>query len=136
MQSDFPFTTCGWYSGEESTCQCRRYRRPDSIQFGQIPWRREWLPTSVFLPKKFHGQRSLSSYTVAHQVKVASIYTQAGLLCGKFFFPRDVGSLRNVIFIIFTTKYLEFQITHTHTHKKQSFFFQLMASELLRGIIY
>ena len=26
----------------------------------KIPWRREWLPTSIFLPGKFHGQRSLS----------------------------------------------------------------------------
>ena len=25
----------------------------------KIPWRREWLPTSVFLPGEFHGQRSL-----------------------------------------------------------------------------
>ena len=25
----------------------------------QIPWRREWLPTPVFLPGGFHGQRSL-----------------------------------------------------------------------------
>ena len=23
-----------------------------------IPWRREWLPTPVFLPGKFHGQKS------------------------------------------------------------------------------
>ena len=23
------------------------------------PWRREWLPTPVFLPGEFHGQRSL-----------------------------------------------------------------------------
>jgi len=22
------------------------------------PWRREWLPTPVFLPGEFHGQRS------------------------------------------------------------------------------
>ena len=28
------------------------------------PWRREWLPTPVFLPGKFHGQRSLVGYTV------------------------------------------------------------------------
>ena len=26
---------------------------------GKIPWRREWLPTSVFLPGEFHGQRNL-----------------------------------------------------------------------------
>ena len=25
-----------------------------------IPWRREWLPTPVFLPGEFHGQRSLA----------------------------------------------------------------------------
>ena len=35
---------------------------------GKIPWRREWLPTPVFLPGEFHGQRSLSmgSQTVRH----------------------------------------------------------------------
>ena len=26
---------------------------------GKIPWRKEWLPTPVFLPGEFHGQRSL-----------------------------------------------------------------------------
>ena len=30
---------------------------------GKIPWRREWLPTSVFLPRKSHGQRSLVGYS-------------------------------------------------------------------------
>ena len=30
---------------------------------GKIPWRSEWLPTSVFLPGEFHGQRSLSGYS-------------------------------------------------------------------------
>ena len=29
----------------------------------KIPWRREWLPTTVFLPKEFHGQRSLMGYS-------------------------------------------------------------------------
>ena len=27
---------------------------------GKIPWRKEWLPTPVFLPGKSHGQRSLA----------------------------------------------------------------------------
>ena len=27
------------------------------------PWRRKWLPTPVFLPGKFHGQRSLVGYS-------------------------------------------------------------------------
>ena len=28
------------------------------------PWRREWLPTPVFLPGEFQGQRSLVGYIV------------------------------------------------------------------------
>ena len=27
-----------------------------------IPWRREWLPTPIFLPGEFHGQSSLAGY--------------------------------------------------------------------------
>ena len=27
------------------------------------PWRRKWQPTPVFLPGKFHGQRSLAGYS-------------------------------------------------------------------------
>ena len=27
---------------------------------GKIPWRREWLPTPVFLPGEFHEQRNLA----------------------------------------------------------------------------
>ena len=30
---------------------------------GKIPWRREWLPTPIFLPGEFHGQRSLADYS-------------------------------------------------------------------------
>jgi len=33
---------------------------------GKIPWRRKWQPTSVFLPGKSHGQRSLEGYS--HEV--------------------------------------------------------------------
>ena len=27
------------------------------------PWRREWLPTPIFLPGEFKGQRSLAGYS-------------------------------------------------------------------------
>ena len=30
---------------------------------GRFPWRREWLPSPVFLPGEFHGQRSLAGYS-------------------------------------------------------------------------
>ena len=39
--------------------QCRRPRFNSWV--GKIPWRREWQPTSIFLPGEFHGQRSLVS---------------------------------------------------------------------------
>ena len=30
---------------------------------GKIPWGRKWQPTPVFLPGKWHGQRSLAGYS-------------------------------------------------------------------------
>ena len=30
---------------------------------GNVPWRREWLPTPVFLPGEFYGKRSLVDYS-------------------------------------------------------------------------
>ena len=30
---------------------------------GKIAWKRKWQPTPVFLPGKFHGQRSLAGYS-------------------------------------------------------------------------
>ena len=29
----------------------------------RIPWRTKWLPTPVFLPGEFHGQRNLVGYS-------------------------------------------------------------------------
>ena len=31
---------------------------------GRFPWRREWLPTPVFWPGEFQGQRSLAVHGV------------------------------------------------------------------------
>ena len=39
-------------------------RDTDSIlTWGKIPWRRKWQPTLVFLPREFHGLRSLAGYS-------------------------------------------------------------------------
>ena len=51
----------GVSGGKESSCQSRRHRFNTWV--GKIPWRREWLPTLVFLPGEFHGQRSLVGYS-------------------------------------------------------------------------
>ena len=49
-----------WLSVKESACQCRRGSFNPWVR--KIPWRRKWQPTSVFLPGKSHGQRSLAGY--------------------------------------------------------------------------
>ena len=37
----------------------------------KIPWRREWLPTPVFFPGKFHGHSSLTGYSPwGHRVQL------------------------------------------------------------------
>ena len=58
---------CGlsrWFSGKESTCKCKRHER---FRFDpwirKIPWRRKWQPPPIFLPRKFHGQRSLGGHS-------------------------------------------------------------------------
>ena len=50
-----------WLRDREYACQCRRCGFDPTD--GKIPWRREWLPTLVFLPGKSHGQRSLVGYS-------------------------------------------------------------------------
>jgi len=43
---------------------CLQCRRPwFNPWVRKIPWRREWLPTPVFLPGEFHGQKSLAGYS-------------------------------------------------------------------------
>ena len=46
-----------WLSGKESACRYLRWGFHPWA--GKIPRRRKWQPTPVFLPGKFHGQRSL-----------------------------------------------------------------------------
>ena len=48
---DFP----GGSDSKESAC--RRPRFDPWVK--KIPWKREWQPTPVFLPREFNGQRSL-----------------------------------------------------------------------------
>ena len=40
---------------------CRRHRLCPWV--GEIPWRRAWQPTPVFLPGKSHRERSLAGYS-------------------------------------------------------------------------
>ena len=43
---------------------CLQGRRPGFDPWvGKIPWKKEWLPTPIFLPRESHGQRSLVGYS-------------------------------------------------------------------------
>ena len=54
----------GFSGGKESAWWCRRWKWCGfNPWIGKIPWRREWLPTPVFLLGKSHGQRSLMGYS-------------------------------------------------------------------------
>ena len=44
----------------ESACNAGDRRLGLDPWVREIPWRREWLPTPVFLPGKSHEQRSLA----------------------------------------------------------------------------
>ena len=46
---------------KESACNARRPRFDPWVR--KMLWRREWLPTPVFLPRESHGQRSVAGYS-------------------------------------------------------------------------
>ena len=51
----------GGTSDKEPSWQCRRLAFDPWV--GNIPWRRKWQPTPVFLPGESHGRRSLVGYS-------------------------------------------------------------------------
>ena len=54
----------GFPGGSDGKSICLQCRRPGFDPWiRRIPWRRKWQPTPVLLPGKFHGQRSLVSYS-------------------------------------------------------------------------
>ena len=64
LYSGFP----RWLSGKQSTCQCRRHKRPEfDLCVRKIPWRRKWQPTLIFLPGKSH--RGAWQFTVHGVIK-------------------------------------------------------------------
>ena len=76
-----------WYT---NYLQCRRPRFDPWV--GKIPWRRKWLPTPVFLPGEFHGQRSIGS-----QKKVGhdwATFTSLSPQKGSFSCPVTLSGLR------------------------------------------
>ena len=59
---------------------------------GKIPWKREWLPTPVFWPGEFHGQRSLVGYSPwGHSQTQLRDFS----LCGTHYFRSYEVHIRN-----------------------------------------
>ena len=50
-----------WLSGNESACQCKRHKF--DLWVGKIPLEKGMGTYLVFLPGKFHEQRSLAGYS-------------------------------------------------------------------------
>ena len=97
-----------WRSSKESACQCRRHKRHRFDPWiGKTPWSRKWQPTSVFLPGKSCGQRSLAGYSpwgrkeldiTEHECTYAiTKYHGLGCLNNRIQFPAvlEVRSLRS-----------------------------------------
>ena len=61
---DFENSLPRWLSGKELAipfAKCGKHGFDPWV--GNIPWRRKWQPTPVFLPGEFHGQGSLAGYS-------------------------------------------------------------------------
>ena len=66
----------------KSDCQGRRWEFDPLVE---IPWRRAWQPTPVFLPRESHGQRSLAGYSpcgrrVRHTEQVSTVQQVSQLI--------------------------------------------------------
>ena len=62
-----PCSNCSCATTTWASLVAQMVKNPPAVQrtrvpswVGKIPWRREWLPTPVFWPGEFHGQRSLA----------------------------------------------------------------------------
>ena len=47
-------------AGDAKDTSSKKKRHEFDLWVGKIPRRRKWQPAPVFLPEKFHGQRSLA----------------------------------------------------------------------------
>ena len=68
LGTEFSQPSPGGASGEDSSCRCRSCKRHGSDPWlRQIPWRKAWQPTPVFLPGRSHCQRRLAGYRWGHK---------------------------------------------------------------------
>ena len=81
----------GGSDSKESICNAEDL---GSTWVGNIPWRRAWQPTSIFLPGEFQGQRSLGGYNpwnhkesdTTEHLCIAQQHTYHYIIYHNFFF--------------------------------------------------
>ena len=78
-----------WLMGKNIHLQCSRCGFNPWV--GKIPWRRKWQSTVVFLPGKFHGQRSLAGYSPwdpkeSDMTEQLATHTKRTLVIESFFY--------------------------------------------------
>ena len=81
--------------GKEPACWCRRHKRCGfHLWVGKIPWRKKGLPTPVFSPGKFLGQRSPAGYSPWGCREVDTIaHTSRYILLQEFHWPNAIWYL-------------------------------------------
>ena len=95
-------------------------RQGFNLWVGKVHWRRKWHPTPVFLPREFHGQRSLAGYSPRGSPKVKHDWATSSLTCGWFF----------LVLVIFLKSLMEKKSLHrsnsiTQNYLKTLLFFRI-----------
>ena len=78
---------------------------------GRSLWRRKWQPTLVYLPGKFHGQRSLAGYIV-HSVAESEQLIHTPPLDG------DVLKSRNFNPLTYGHSFIQYLVKNTARYQK------------------
>ena len=111
-------TFCTWWLRQRICLHCGR---PEfNSQFGKTPWRRKWLPTPVFLPGEFRGQRSLADYS-PWGLKESDMTERRSIAQHKYYL---LWSLRIPILRMREGSEIEYTIWgHSKYHSRQGHFF-------------
>ena len=95
-----------WHSGKESA-SAGDARDEGLISERKIPWRRKWQPAPVFLPGKFHRQRSLAGYSPWGRIELDMTKLLSAYILQEYFLIlfKDFSNQKNMNTIVLNSKY-------------------------------